>query len=107
LLRAAVARGEVPEAAVAYLDDRIRFYEGRPQLYGTQFDYDEEGNMTPWTIEDPARVNERRRSVGLDNIEGRTATYRAHQRPEDRPRDMTDHRRKFLLWLRSVGWRAE
>jgi len=107
LVREAVARGEVPAAMAAMLDDRIRFYEGRPQLYGTQFDYDDEGRMTPWIIEDPAHVNERRRAVGLDPIEERTAAYRAQQRPQDRPHDLAAHRRGFADWLRRVGWRTE
>lgn len=37
-LKAAAEAGEVPRWQVAYLEDRVRFFEGRPQLYATQFD---------------------------------------------------------------------
>ncbi|HYD19193.1 MAG TPA: DUF6624 domain-containing protein, partial [Patescibacteria group bacterium] len=30
---------DVPPAQIAMLEDRIRRFEGRPQLYGTQFDW--------------------------------------------------------------------
>jgi hypothetical protein len=36
LLDEASARGEVPRSHFAYIDDRIRVYEGLPQRYGTQ-----------------------------------------------------------------------
>src|SRR5262245_59980624 len=43
LLRHAVAAGEVAPIHAAMLEDRIAFFEGRPQRYGTQFDWDECG----------------------------------------------------------------
>src|SRR3954447_14617509 len=43
LLKEAVAHGEAEPAQVALLEDRIAFFERRPQRYGTQFDWDEEG----------------------------------------------------------------
>ncbi|RIK26949.1 MAG: hypothetical protein DCC55_39695, partial [Chloroflexi bacterium] len=65
LLKEAVACGEAEPAQVAYLEDRIAFYERRPQRYGTQFDWDEHGKMSPWTLADSQRVDEYRRLVGL------------------------------------------
>ncbi len=47
LLEAAVARGEAPAWQVAMLTDRIRSLEGRPQSYGTQFDWDSNGELSP------------------------------------------------------------
>src|SRR5262249_55303664 len=38
LLREALVKGEVSGAAPAYLEDRICCFEGRPQIYGTQFE---------------------------------------------------------------------
>ena len=37
----------VPAWQPAMLEDRIRVFEGRPQLYGTQLEPDEQGNMRP------------------------------------------------------------
>ncbi len=38
LLEDAVNQGKAHSAKLAYLSDRISVFEGRPQLYGTQFD---------------------------------------------------------------------
>lgn len=61
--------GEVDKANIAYLEDRVRINEGRPQLYGTQFHDDENGNYGPRPIEDFERVDERRREMGMDTLE--------------------------------------
>src|SRR2546426_12260662 len=45
LLRGGVSEGEVSPLEVAMLEDRIRTFEGRPQRYGTQFDWDEHGRL--------------------------------------------------------------
>ncbi len=52
LIEEAVERGEAPAWQVAYLTDRIRVLEGSPQIYGTSFDWDEAGEMSPCEIED-------------------------------------------------------
>src|SRR3954454_18004536 len=65
LLRQAVAQGEVAAAHPAMLEDRICFFEGRPQRYGTQYDWGEDGVLGPHPIEDIEGVDERRRAVGL------------------------------------------
>jgi len=50
------------------LEDRIRVFENRPQLYGTQLKPDAHGNPRPHAIEDRERVDERRRAVGLEPL---------------------------------------
>ncbi len=52
----------------AYLTDRIRVNNEQPQLYGTQFTR-KDGKLVPRPIEDEARVDDRRREVGLDSLE--------------------------------------
>jgi hypothetical protein len=64
LLRAAVAAGEASATDLAYLEDRVRIFAGRPQLYGTQFLHDDQG-LRPEPIEDPEHLDQRRASVGL------------------------------------------
>jgi hypothetical protein len=66
LLREAVARGEAKPRDLAYLTDRVRVNEGRGQVYGTQMRPDENGLPVPQPIEEPERVDERRREVGLE-----------------------------------------
>src|SRR6266576_70062 len=67
-LMKAQSAGEVAPANIAYLEDRVRVGEGRPQLYGTQFNVDEAGNFGPRPIEDPDHVDERRQAVGLQPL---------------------------------------
>ncbi len=68
LLTEAAGRGDAAWRHVAYLTDRVRVGEGKPQVYGTQFK-PEGGRMVPFPIEDEANVNARRREVGLPTLE--------------------------------------
>lgn len=104
-LRRAVAAGEAPPAEAAFLEDKIRFLEGRPQRYGTQFDWDERGEMSPWTLEQPDRVDDLRREVGLGPLSEKVAQFRAPESLEHRPKDLAAYRRSFEEWARLVGWR--
>ena len=63
LLERAVAAGEATGKNYAYLLDRVRMHQGKPQIYGTQF-----RNHELWMLEDPEHVDERRRSVGLGTL---------------------------------------
>jgi hypothetical protein len=80
LLREAVAAGEASRRSLAYLEDRVRTAEGRPQLYGTQFTQVVlQCRYEPLPIEDPEHVDERRAAVGL----GPLADYAAHFNARD------------------------
>ena len=103
LLREAVAHGDATAAQVAYLEDRIAFFERRPQRYGTQFDWDERGFMSPWPIEDPEGVDARRAEVGLPPMADRIAQIRK-QTAGAVPPDYARRQAEMLAWSRSVGW---
>ncbi|GAB3088749.1 DUF6624 domain-containing protein [Micromonospora schwarzwaldensis] len=79
LLAQTVDDGEAEPSHLAYLTDRVRRAEGRPQRYGTQFWYGPAGPLQPQPIEDLQRLDERRRSVGL----GPFAEYASHLRQQD------------------------
>ena len=68
LLRQAVPAGEANPQHLAYLEDRVAMHRGRPQRYGTQFRPRDGGGFEPYTLEDPARVDEWRASVGLEPL---------------------------------------
>ncbi len=108
LLREAAARGEASPTGAAMLEDRIAFFEGRPQRYGTQYDWDERGELAPWVIEDEAGVDERRRAVGLPPLAENTRRLREEtaRGGEGPPRDWQKRRAEFEAWARQVGWRA-
>lgn len=60
------APGEVQPQHIALLEDRLRVNAGLPQLYGTQFQRNDDGTVTPYPVEDAAHVNERRLNMGFD-----------------------------------------
>jgi hypothetical protein len=106
LLREAAARGEVPPAYPAWLEDRIAFAERRSQRYGTQFDWDSEGRMSPWTIADPDGVDARRAAVGLPPLAEqqcriRDTVAREGERP---PGDYATRQREMRAWAERSGW---
>lgn len=107
LIEEVVHQGEAPAWQFAYFADRIRILEGRPQVYGTSFDWDEQGEMSPCEIEDAEKVDERRRSVGLPSLAESTCRQReaAAQSNERPPEDWQARQHEMAAWARSVGWR--
>ena len=104
-IEAAAAAGEIPAWQPAYLGDRIRTFEGRPQLYGTQFDWDEQGLMSPLPIEEPENVDRRRAAIGLPPLAEATAHQRRGSAAEQRPQDLAARRREMEEWAVKTGWR--
>jgi hypothetical protein len=58
---------EVCPRHLAYLEDRIRVREGRPQRYGTQLEKDGD-SWRPLQTEDPDGLDARRQAAGLETI---------------------------------------
>lgn len=52
----------------AYLYDRVAINSGEKQRYGTQFERDAEGKLTPKEIENEGEVDERRKEKGLESL---------------------------------------
>lgn len=106
LLREAAVVGEVSLIHVAMLEDRIRSNEGRGQRYGTQFDWDEHGLISPLPIEDEPNVDQRRAEIGLAPLAQDTARKRqlAAENGEKPPQNWNARQREKQEWLRSTGW---
>jgi len=106
LLRAAERCGEVDPLDVALLEDRILTLEGKPQQYGTQVDWDDDGVLSPLPIADPADVDVRRRVVGLGPLADDVEQIRAEAQRygENAPADRAAHKAAAEVWARSVGW---
>ena len=85
----------------AYLADRICFFEGRPQLYGTHSDWNDEGLMAIYMLDAPERVNELRAGVGLPPLD-LSKTISDQRIP---PEKLAHHREQMNAWAKSVGWR--
>lgn len=108
LMLDAIPQGQANALDAAYLADRIAVFEGRPQTFGTQFDWDASGQLSPAPIHEPATVDERRASVGLPRMAETIARIRAGAAAEGEtaPADLARRRADFEVWARRAGWRA-
>lgn len=106
LLERAVSENKADPINLAYLTDRIAVFEGKAQLYGTQFDWAENGELSPNFFDDLTQVNQRRKSIGLNTLEEQTAILREREKSENQspPIDFEKRRQGFEKWKRKVGW---
>lgn len=90
----------------AYLSDRVAIFEDKPQLYGTQFDWDENGDLSPSAYDDLEKVNERRRNIGFNTLEEQTEIIRSRARKENQipPADFEIRKAQAREWKKRVGW---
>lgn len=104
----AIPDGQANLIDAAYLTDRIAMYEGRLQTFGTNFDWDANGQLSPSPINNPAQVDERRAEIGLPPLADSIAEMRATAAAEGAkpPADLAQRRAQFEAWLHRVGWRA-
>jgi hypothetical protein len=99
LIKAASDRGEIPREQFAYIDDRIRVYEGLPQLYGTQW-RDSVNGLEPYPVDDWNLVNQRRRDLDLPTLDEMRPESGARLTSEAIDRKRADE----LAWRLKVGW---
>ena len=101
LLDEASSSGRVPRWQFAYLDDRIRVFEGKAQRFGTQFDLKPDGpQINP--LEDPVQVDTWRRDAGLGPITEVLSTARLGRLPSIEA--YAANQAAGHLWHRKVGW---
>ncbi len=107
LLLEAVQANQANALDAAYLSDRIAVFEGRPQLFGSQFDWDESGALSPAPIHDPEGVDARRASLGLPPLGETIAAMRARAAAEGEtaPQDLAARKAAFAAFLARTGWR--
>ncbi|MEL1263948.1 DUF6624 domain-containing protein [Pseudoxanthomonas putridarboris] len=101
LLDEASFLGRVPRWQFAYIDDRIRVFEGKPQRFGTQVDLRPEGPEVH-ELEDSAQVDAWRKDAGLPPIA--VVIARAQADPCPSPEEHATKQAAGLLWRRQVGW---
>jgi len=106
LLKKAVAENQADAKQLAYLTDRIAVFEDRPQLYGTQFDWNENGEMSPKLFDDLEKVNERRKSVGLNSLQEQIEIIRKQILAENQkpPANLKERNNQADEWRKKVGW---
>lgn len=89
------AADDINPQNLAYLYDRICYFEGRPQRYGTQFD------DVLYPVEDLNKVNELRNGVGMKPHPGdvlKTA------RQVDTDGDLHQNDPELNEWRKQAGW---
>lgn len=106
LLEKAVAEKQADVKQLAYLSDRIAVFEGRAQLYGTQFDWDENDKMSPKLFDDIEKVNQRRKNIGLNSLEEQIEIIRKQilQENQKPSADLKERNKQVEEWRRKVGW---
>jgi len=104
LLENAVNKNKANPKNLAFLTDRIAVYEGKPQLYGTQFDWSKNGELSPHPFDDLTKVNQRRKSIGLNTLEEQTKLIRKRAENETPPADFVKRQEEMEKWKKSVGW---
>ncbi len=106
LLKEEVNLGKADPIHLAYLTDRIAVFEGKPQLYGSQFDWDEYGQMSPNVYDHIFKVNERRRAIGLNSLQEQIEIMRSQVQAENQkpPQNLTIRKERFNQWRKLVGW---
>ena len=107
LLVQQVETGEMSPVDMAMLEDRIRCFEGRPQRFGTQFDWDEKKLMSPLPMDDINLVEERRKKIGMrpmseEIIAKRKETAESKEAPPLNYRLYVNEKEE---WLKANGWR--
>lgn len=81
LLKEAVNKGEAEGWCLAYLQDRVLTMSGKPQIYGTQHDFDENGIAYPLPVAEPDKVEALRREIGLEPLPEATKRIQKRYRP--------------------------
>lgn len=106
LLQIEVENGNMNPINLAYLSDRIAVLEGKPQLYGTQFDWDKNGILNPNFFDDLTLVNRRRKAIGLNTLEAQTTVMRTQVAMEKQtpPIDYEKRTQELEQWRKKVGW---
>lgn len=98
-MRLAAAHNDYLLELLAYTDDRIAFFENRPQLYGTNIDWIA-GELKRTPIADPNFLDQRRKSLGLPPV-SKSPIPTGEARP---PKDPEKKLQEFMEWQRRVGW---
>lgn len=98
-MRLAASQHDYILELLAYTDDRISYFENRPQLYGTNMDWIK-GELKRTPIADPAFLDQRRKSLGLPPVSS-VPVPPSEERP---PKDPAKKLIEFNEWQRRVGW---
>lgn len=104
----AVKKSDADPRRLANFEDRICYFEGRFQRYGTHVGWDTTGEFGPWPpVEEPDQVDKLRAKLGLGPLAEAVAEARMGH-PLQRPVSevLADHD-KGEAFARLAGWRDQ
>lgn len=108
LYEVAVDNADADPYRLACLEDRIRYFEGRPQRYGTHVGWNGAGEFGPWPpVEEPERIDELRGELGLPPLaDAIAAAERDHLscRPVE---EVLNEHNEADDFARQAGWRDD
>ena len=85
-------------------EDKLNFYVGKPQVYGTQFYHDDEGNFIPWTILNEEEVEQRRSQIGLNSLKEQIENNKKNRCKRVVKDEVLQLREKRNEKLKEIGW---
>ncbi len=91
----------VPRWQFAYIDDRIRVFEGKLQRFGTQIDIKPTGAEVHG-LEDPSQVEAWRNEAGLGTLKKALAAFHGCVPPSKA--EYSANQAQSDAWRQSVGW---
>jgi hypothetical protein len=101
LLASEIASGRAPEWQYAYLDDRIKVFEGKPQRFGTQLELTPDGPMV-CAVEEPEFLDQRRKKTGLEPLASRLKALATSPWPS--AEEYQARKADEAAWRIKVGW---
>jgi hypothetical protein len=106
LLTELSGEGLVDPIEVAMLYDRICYFEFRPQKYGTQFDFDENNQLSPWMIDNMEQVDQYRQEIGLPPLKLSIEQMQnvASEEGENPLKPYQQRYNERKEWSKKVGW---
>ncbi|MGH1488660.1 MAG: DUF6624 domain-containing protein [Acidimicrobiales bacterium] len=108
LYAAAVDNADADPRRLANLEDRIRYFEGRPQWYGTHVGWDTDGQFGPWPpVEEPDGVDERRGRLGLPPLAEAINTAGQGRTLRRVVEEVLDEHRQAAEFAKQAGWRGD
>jgi hypothetical protein len=105
ILENALKKGEKVAPEYAKLFDRIAIYEGRKQVYGTQF-FPSKNGFYARDLLDPDNVDQRRTSLGLSKFEEGKKEVGAAEGGVITEKEEKTFEKDFMKFLKEAGWRT-
>ncbi len=104
ILEEALKSGEPVANEYTKFYDRIALYEGRQQVYGTQFAPSPTG-WVAWDLYDPKHVDERRKAFGLSSFLENKQECGAGEGGFATEEELERYDTFWKAFLKEVGWR--